>query len=234
MIEIIDPNEVLENLHLIKRLKRYGINHLSNKPSSGWNYALDHYWVHKKVLDYLRDKNSIPIILDIGCGKNSFHNFLENEIGFNILGIDRPEGYCNQAYNSNIDFYINFEKLNVFLDNSIDIIIWISSIEHNSKEEIIKLVNKSMRLLKPNGLFLATIPISEETKWFEPSEQTNLSLEDCIKIFNSPNVIGDFAKIKQKYRNNILNLHNRYKNRYGKFDSTDPAFITGGIEMYKK
>ena len=100
-----------------------------------------------------------------------------------------------------------------------------------------------MRLLKKNGVFLATIALSEETHWFPSANQTNLSIDDAIKLFDITEVKGNFLDAKNEYRNNILFLRDKYTLRFqsgifswfkkSDFKNSDPAYIVGSVKKIK-
>lgn len=47
----------------------------------------------------------------------------------------------------------------------------------------------SLRMLKSGGLFLAACGFSPQTRYYEPSEQTNLSAADAVRVFGSRDYI---------------------------------------------
>jgi len=234
LLAILDPAVISRRVDLIDELAQCGINHLTKSPALGWNYVLDHVWITEEIERYLSENRRRDLtVLDVGCGRTKFHNFLEKKFGVNIIGIDRPQGYCHQAKLENADYYADFLELDVFPENSVDIIFWLSAIEHNEKEKIRQLFQKSMSLLKEGGLFLATFAISKNTHWFEQSEQTNLSLEDSMNVFEEAKVDGNFDKIREKYRQNFLFLRDKYERRYERFDSSHPDFVVGAVKKIK-
>jgi hypothetical protein len=113
----------------------------------------------------------------------------------------------------------------------VDIIFWLSSIEHNEVNTIKRLYKKSKYFLKKGGLLLITFALSKETYWFKPSQQTNLSIKDAKKVFNDKKVVGNYDKIHDEYRENILLLKDKYKKRYEHFNESDPEFIVGGVRQ---
>jgi SAM-dependent methyltransferase len=56
-------------------------------------------------------------------------------------------------------------------DNSLDAIIAVSSLEHNSPEGLEKVVSELMRKLKPEGKLLATLCAGKEKDWFHQASQ---------------------------------------------------------------
>jgi len=234
VLTILDPDKTGKEKNIIDDLVRSGLNHLTKSPELGWNYLLDHVWITRKFEQYLAANRGRELtILDVGCGKSKFHNFLEKRFGVNILGVDRPHGYCHQGKSENVDYYVDFLALDIFSEKSVDIILWLSSIEHNEKERIRQLLQKSMSLLKDGGLFLATFAISECTHWHNESEQTNLSITDSMDVFDVDKVCGDFHTIREKYRKNLLMLRDKYEKRYKKFGPDDPQFIVGAVSKIK-
>jgi 2-polyprenyl-3-methyl-5-hydroxy-6-metoxy-1,4-benzoquinol methylase len=65
-------------------------------------------------------------------------------------------------------------------DDSIDVIVSVSSLEHNPPEELGSVVAELVRVLKPGSTFLATLGAARDQDWFhEPSQgwsYTDLSL----------------------------------------------------------
>lgn len=234
MIELISPKNIFKEKEIIKELEDGGMNHLSIDSVLGWNYILDHVWLYKNAREYLvNDKLKNPTVLDVGCGNSPFHKFLENQLEINILGIDRPNGFCHQDITSDVDYSVDFLKLRKFKKNSVDIIYWLSAIEHNKKGDIAKLYDRSISLLRPGGLLLITFPISEKTSWFEDSQQTNLSIDDAKRCFREKEVSGSYESVRDEYTKNILNLRDKYRKRYNHFDEQDPRFIVGGLKQRK-
>jgi cyclopropane fatty-acyl-phospholipid synthase-like methyltransferase len=235
MLELISPKEISRESSLIKNFKNFGIDFLDLDYPLGWNYALDHIWLYKKIRKYIQEKGlTQPIILDVGCGNSPFHNFLEKKLDVSVIGVDRPEGFCHQKELKNVDHFVEFKKFKEYPNNSVDIIYWLSAIEHNKKSEIKKLYKKSMQLLKPDGLLLITFPVSRITSWFEDSQQTNFSIKKATKVFKEKNVSGDYDQIHKEFRKDFLYLRKKYENRYGHFSDDDPLFIVGGLEQRKK
>jgi glycosyltransferase involved in cell wall biosynthesis len=229
-LTIISPIEITRENNILQELSIFGINHLTPSPDLGWCYVLDHVWLYREIQRYIKMNTGItPVILDVGCGQSHFRDFLRESLGVNIIGIDRSEGYCHQENLASVDVVGDFLTIDQFPERSTDIVYWLSSIEHNKENTIRQLYMKSMRMLKEGGLFLATIPISRKTEWFKASEQTNLTVQDALSLFNLSEAEGTYQEITEQYRRNILFLRDKYSSRYGTFGSTDPQFIIGGI-----
>lgn len=217
MIELLSPKQISKEERPTKEICTENI---------GWNYPLDFHWLYSQ----LRNVSKNSLILDVGCGNSPFHIFAEQRLGINIVGIDREDGYCHQPIITNADIYKDFADCEI---RNADIVYWLSAIEHNRFEDIQKLYIKSMEVLKRGGLFLATFAVSKETSWFEPSEQTNLSIRDACSVFDDI-VDGVFDDIHKEYREDYLNLKTRYSKRYGGFSEQDPIFIVGCVSKIKE
>jgi hypothetical protein len=234
LLTLLDPQETVIESTLLRRLQEYGLKHLEEIPHTGWNYALDQVWVIKELDSYFRNKELNKLILvEVGCGKLIFNNYLEDTYNTKIIGIDRPQGFCNPKEFRNVDYFQDFRDLVEIEANSVDVIFWLSSIEHNPVDKIKELFDKSVRLLRNGGILLATMAIGKETSWFVPSGKTILSLDDAEKLFGLCNIYNNYEEIHHKYRQNILFLKERYQNRFGHFDDEDPLFIVGGSRTVK-
>ncbi len=234
MIELISPKSVKKEMELIQDFDSFGLKHLDINSPLGWNYILDHTWLYRMIENYLNTSLiREPVILDVGCGNSSFHNFVEDKLNIEVLGLDRPAGYCHQNKLKNVDFNVDFLKFKKYAEETVDIIYWLSSIEHNKLDDIKALYEKSMYFLRPGGLLLVTFPISQETSWFDQSQQTNMSIKTALKVFEEKKVCGRYKKTRKEFQNNILYLKDKYEKRYGKFDRNDPEFIVGGLYKIK-
>lgn len=70
---------------------------------------------------------------------------------------------------------------------SIDAAVSISSLEHNSPEELVGCVQEIMRTLKTGGKLIATLGAAKEQDWFhEPSKGWCYTEESLRKLFNLP------------------------------------------------
>ncbi len=234
MIELISPKKIEKEKVLIRELKKSGMDYLDIDSVLGWNYVLDHIWLYKNIENYLQKEKSKKItIMDVGCGNSPFHNFLEKELKVNIIGIDRSQGFCHQEIVTNADYFTEFLEFEEYEKNSVDMIFWLSAIEHNEIDIIKQLYYRSLYFLKPGGLLLITFPISLDTYWFESSQQTNFSISGSKKIFNDNVIDGEYKEVIEEYRANRLMLKDKYEKRYGHFDTNDPEFIVGGLKQIK-
>jgi 2-polyprenyl-3-methyl-5-hydroxy-6-metoxy-1,4-benzoquinol methylase len=79
--------------------------------------------------------------------------------------------------------------------NSMDAVVAVSALEHNSPEALTPVVDELMRVLKPGGYLLATLGAASDRDWFhEPSQgwcYTDASLRKLFKL--SPEVPSNYS-----------------------------------------
>ena len=180
----------------------------------GWNYAIDYSWLIKEI-----KKFGGTSMLDVGCSGSPLGPAIASYLDAEYLGVDRVLGQPD------------FLEADI-PENKYDLIMWSSSLEHNKKEKMKALYSKSMRLLKKNGLFIATIAASKKTEWFFPAQQTNLSTSDICSMFGEVAVLGDYDKTLKEYRDNA-ELSKKYIDRFGYMGPDDPAYLVCGVMKVK-
>jgi len=92
-------------------------------------------------------------VLDFGCGSKSYETLFTKAKSY--IGIDiEVSGYSHK--DNKVDFYYDGKSLS-FPDNSFDCIVCFEILEHvfNIEEGYVEI----FRVLKPNGLFLGTLPV---------------------------------------------------------------------------
>lgn len=226
MLKLLSPVEISKSPYRAK-LDKAGIK-------GGWNYALDHAWLFERIHAYQEKySQSLPIILDVGCGDGMLHPYLEQELGLGIIGIDRITGSCPaNGRNFRMDICIDFVENNTFFNNSVDIVYWCSAIEHNPPEKQKILMQASMKALKPGGIFLATFGHSKESGYFAPSQQWNLSLKDAEFVFEDKwSGETDYNKLVSEYRQNFFDIDSRHNKRY---NTDEYDFVVAAIEKTKQ
>jgi SAM-dependent methyltransferase len=114
---------------------------------------LRHKLVRKKMPDGFKPSN----MLDIGCGVYpKLIMELEPELAAGIDIRPKPEGFPEHVDFIQQDLSQN-PKL-AFADNSFDMISALAVLEHIEPEALISLFSEIKRVLKPGGLFVATMP----------------------------------------------------------------------------
>jgi SAM-dependent methyltransferase len=142
-----------------------------------------------KLAKYLFDKYDLDSnfkILDIGAGR------CEVLLGFQMLGmkcfaadISKVSGEYAKGQNINFEHIVDKEKL-PFDDEKFDVVFCKSLIEH--LENPIKFFNETLRILKPNGIFLVMTPDWESNMKIFYDDYTH------IKPFTKESVLQIFAE----------------------------------------
>ena len=102
----------------------------------------------KRVRSFLRGKQNLRIV-DLGCGEGSLVEEFRAQ-GYNMTGVD-------------FNYQSDSVKMGSILDvphesNSVDIVLCLDVIEHLSLMDQEKAISEIHRILKPGGVFYATIP----------------------------------------------------------------------------
>ena len=188
-------------------------------------YKLDWAWIFEMMDKWIKahDKNHC-VILDVGCGNGMFHPFLERHFGQGIIGIDRTDStltknkILEQGHQliCSTDLCMDFINGGNIFNENVDIIYWLSSIEHNSIDKIREAIDISLKALKQGGLFLSTWAFGPETHWCEAASATILSREDAEIIFGGKWIdTPDFNQAVDEYRTDIMGLDTWHLNRFG-------------------
>ena len=120
--------------------------------------------IHGKdtILSWLKEKNDIKIILDVGCGEGTYPNLFKNNGLFadsKIFGIEAWTPYIS-TYNLEEKYYKIFnEDVRNFDWNQVenlDLVIFGDVLEHMSKDESQQLVNAALSKTK---YIIISIPI---------------------------------------------------------------------------
>lgn len=114
------------------------------------------------MLDLKANNNSsIRIALDLGCGTGHFSRVLS--IGFTTIGLDVNRGFEVKGRSKTLGFIRADLSSLPFRNNSVDIIVCASVLEHIL--ELDNLAQKIKDTLKKDGVFIAGYPV--ETKLFK-------------------------------------------------------------------
>ncbi len=80
----------------------------------------------------------------------------------------------------------DLQSMPLIPDNSVDAVVAVSALEHNSPDGLALVVDELMRVLKPGGLLLATLGAARSEDWFhEPSKgwcYTDTSLRRLFRL----------------------------------------------------
>jgi SAM-dependent methyltransferase len=129
-------------------------------------------------------------------------------------------------------------------DDSIDIIVSISALEHNQRENVAYVVSELMRTLKPGGMLLATINSSKDKDWFhKPSQGWCLTEGSIREIFDLSNDITSnfnqydklFSDLYQcsELRDNLAKFYSRSGNNGMPWGVWNPQYLPAGVLKVK-
>jgi len=125
--------------------------------------------------------------LSPGWGAKSLKSALSDWMDQVRVGLRRSSSSEGNNQGKVIIYNQDLTDLQDIRDNSIDTIVAVSSLEHNSPEGLEAVVTELMRVLKPGGGLLATLGASRDADWFhEPSKGWCYSEQTLKRIFQLP------------------------------------------------
>ena len=191
-------------------------------------YILDWTYIFQQIDKWKTKKNKFAVMIDVGRGNGMFHIFLEKYYKQGVIGVERQDSTfeyqkfeklghtLTNATDICIDFINDGDK---FFNQNLDIVFWISAIEHNKIENMKKAVDISMKALKKGGMFVSTWAFAPNTHWNDKIGGTVLNEKDAEDVFNSKWIEKpNFDKIVAEYRSNKLNLNDWHNKRFGNID----------------
>ncbi len=76
-------------------------------------------------------------------------------------------------------------ELDLVEDNSLDAVVAVSALEHNSPDGLRSVVSELLRVLKPGGVLMATLGAGRDQDWFhEPSKGWNYTDASLRNLFD--------------------------------------------------
>jgi SAM-dependent methyltransferase len=100
----------------------------------------------------------------------------------------------------------DLKSIPLILDNSMDAVVAVSSLEHNTPDGLPDVVAELMRVLKPGGLMLATLGAARNEDWFhEPSKGWCYTEASLRRIFG---LKEDIPTNYSHYDELLRDLHN--------------------------
>lgn len=118
-----------------------------------------------------------------GINRRSFKSLVSNIIYQLNLSLSRRSQKDNVPgqviiYNQDLGNLVDIP------DNSVEAVVSVSSLEHNSPERLVKVVAELLRVLKPGGPLLATLGAAKESDWYhQPSKGWCYTEKTLRKIF---------------------------------------------------
>jgi SAM-dependent methyltransferase len=210
---------------------------ITKRSTVGWHYCLDYSF----VLEHF-DPNLHHRILDVGCGPlgNPLHDYIEKVYDKKVFGIDRklPIWKPRERIRNLFKMLVGETKQSVFkIDwagdlmqfntGNWDLILAVSSLEHNQPQITNLNWRHASKLLAHNGRLINTFSISSDglTKWNENTKAMDLSIEDAERIWDCE-FSGDFEQVVATYEHPYL--HNQYIQRFGHGWEGAPPYIAAG------
>lgn len=144
-----------------------------NKQEKIWNHFQtvnpEVFEQAKPRMDFLikqlsRKKNcTTPSVLNIGIGDGYFEKSLQQK-GWNIQTLDPNEAVIKKMIALEIKAYQGYIEKMPFESESFDFVVASEVIEHLTDDQRQKGLSEIRRVLKKNGIFLGTVPYSENLK----------------------------------------------------------------------
>ena len=160
-------------------------------------------------------------ILDLGCGSGRHAVYLAKH-GFEVYGIDVSPTAIELTKK-----WMDEEKLTAsliiggsdnklpYVDEFFDVLISVQVIHHNTAEDIRRLIAEIWRVLHPDGLFFATVPMcrNQAKRFRQIEENTFVPLDGREE--GIPHYYFDEERIRRFFSAfNILDIHIDSKNHY--------------------
>lgn len=152
-----------------------------------WGYKKRVDTFKRVIQDYSKTNSLTPHILDIGCGNGALVTIPLAALGFPILGIDPDIESVQRAQELNSHANCEFKALlSNEIDAAFDIVICSEVLEH--VHDFVGLYEEIVRLLKPGGLAIITVP-----NGFGPFETERLIFERS-GLLTLPRLLRDKIK----------------------------------------
>jgi 2-polyprenyl-3-methyl-5-hydroxy-6-metoxy-1,4-benzoquinol methylase len=142
-------------------------------------------------------------------------------------------------------FDYNLQNLEGVPANSVDAVVAVSALEHNSPDNLKKIVKELMRVIKPGGMLLATLGASRDQDWFHEASQgwcyTEASLRNLFDL--SPLVPSNYKHYDDLFdalyncaelRDNMANFYYRSGDNGMPWGVWNPRYQSVGIHKLKR
>jgi len=125
-------------------------------------------------------------------------------------------------------------------DSSIDAVVAVSALEHNTPDGLREVVKELIRVLKPGGKLLATLGAAKDEDWFhEPSKGWNYTEATMRDIFELDKTIStNYAQHDQllavlrdcaELRDNLAGFYKRSGDNGMPWGKWDPQYVPVGV-----
>jgi SAM-dependent methyltransferase len=106
------------------------------------------------------------------------------DLAYSILGIFRRG--VSTVRGSVTIYHQDLLSLKDIPDNSLDAVVSISALEHNSPQDLVLVVAELVRVLKPSGKLLATLGAGDRDWFHQPSKGWCYTAESLRRLFDLP------------------------------------------------
>jgi O-antigen chain-terminating methyltransferase len=171
-------------------------------------------------LPVLRDAEVSEDVLDIGCGRGEWLELLAAE-GVSGRGVDHNRIFVEQCRHSGLDVLEEdaLRYLRSLPDRSLKAITSFHTVEHFPFETLVKLLDESVRVLKPGGLLILETPNPE-----------NFMVGSC-NFYTDPTHRNPIPSPTLQF---LLEARGLYRTRIMKLRPWDAAKIEGDTEIIKR
>jgi SAM-dependent methyltransferase len=175
-----------------------------------------------------------------------FSNSLDNPKKALVQARELLGGFRAQKAPGRVIIYNqNLKNLTDVLDNSLDAIVAISALEHNTPEDLPVVVAELMRTLRPGGMLLATLCAGRDQDWFhEPSAGWCYTVASLKRLFSLPDDVPSnygrygelFAALRDcaELRDNLAAFYSRSGDNGMPWGKWDPQYLPVGVCKIKK
>lgn len=130
-------------------------------------------------------------------------------------------------------------------DNSMDSVVAVSALEHNSPENLALVVTELVRVLKPGGLLLATLGAGRDADWFHEASQGWCYTADSLRRFfglpsSTPDNYADYDSLfsllreNVELRDNLASFYSQSGNNGMPWGKWDPQYQPVGVIKIKE
>jgi SAM-dependent methyltransferase len=156
-----------------------------------------------------------------------------------LVGFSLPERSAGVVilYNQDLKDLVDIPS------NSLDAVVAVSALEHNSREDLPVVVTELMRVLKPGGILAATLTAAnEQDVWHTPSSgwcYTDASLRQAFNLPHAPSNYAQFDELFAALRNcaelrdNLAKFYFASGNNGMPWGKWDPQYLPVGVVKIK-
>jgi ubiquinone/menaquinone biosynthesis C-methylase UbiE len=124
-------------------------------------------------------------------------------------------------------------------DSSIDDIVSISALEHNTIDGLRKVIKELLRVLKPGGKLLATLAAAKDNDWFheeskgwcftEKTLRDIFNLHDCPSNYDRYDELFDALKKSDELKNSLAKFYFESGDNGMPWGVWDPKYQAVGV-----